>query len=62
MIRINTKKGERMKKRDNTCIFDYLRINQQRQEQRRSCFCVGPENCNDRECPLVKQYNERRLR
>lgn len=24
------------------------------------CFCVGPENCNDKECKLVKDYLERK--
>ena len=23
------------------------------------CFCVGPENCNDLTCPLVKRYREK---
>jgi hypothetical protein len=27
-----------------------------------TCFCIGPEKCSNKECPLVKQYTERRLR
>jgi len=22
------------------------------------CLCVGPENCKDKECPLVKERNQ----
>lgn len=23
------------------------------------CFCIGPENCNDDSCKLVKEYREK---
>ncbi len=25
----------------------------------KTCFCVGPEKCRNKDCPLVKQYIER---
>ena len=24
----------------------------------KTCFCIGPENCGDSSCRLVKEYNE----
>ena len=24
----------------------------------KSCFCIGPEKCNDKECNIVKEYNK----
>ena len=28
-------------------------------EDYKSCYCVGPENCNDINCKLVKEYREK---
>ena len=25
-------------------------------DKMKSCFCIGPENCKDKSCPLVKNY------
>lgn len=25
----------------------------------KDCYCVGPENCGDRSCKLVKDYREK---
>jgi hypothetical protein len=27
---------------------------------KKRCFCIGPENCSDETCPLVKAYKERK--
>lgn len=25
----------------------------------KTCFCIGPDKCNDKNCKLVKEYNEK---
>ena len=33
-----------------------------KREYGKTCFCIGPDKCTNKDCPLVKQYTERRLR
>ncbi len=29
-------------------------------KRQKVCFCIGPENCSDSECELVKEYRRRK--
>ena len=29
-------------------------------ENKKVCFCIGPDKCKDKDCELVKEYNKKR--
>jgi len=31
-------------------------------EKPRTCFCIGPENCKDKTCKMVQDYESRKRR
>ena len=39
-------------------VYDKSRMHIENGEAK-ECFCVGPENCNDLQCELVKKHKEK---
>jgi hypothetical protein len=40
-------------------IYDNKKMSCEDSSAPKACFCIGPENCNDDSCRLVKEYRER---